>query len=167
MKFGLGCSGEEDCLGGAACEEGVCYRAPSAGGPCERDSNWEGDAFCVDGTCRYPGFEWFDERGRCADDGSACYRRLSAKCASGADCLRADPRVDDSGPSGSNRLESPDGQPIEVSTHVINISDLTSQSEIIAAHGGGLHFAADVQARDVLSAILQRTVDFKSGVTCQ
>ena len=166
MKFGLGCRAETDCIGGAICESGFCRRAPVSSGPCTSDVDCEGEAYCVEGSCTTPGFEWPTNLGACRNsrlpcetDGERCDGMFES-------CELLEPRYDD-GASGSNVLRAFDGSPIEVTTHVIDVSEEATESSLTAAHGGGLHFATSINAREVLRAILQRTIDFKYGLSCE
>lgn len=167
MKFGLGCSSDADCLGGATCQEsGVCQRFPIAVGPCSADGDCPGEAYCTEGLCELPGFMWPDNLGACSQSGNPCIVGEAGGCTGFLEqCQALDARYDD-GASGANHLLARDGSAIEVTTHVINLDPETSESQLIAEHGGGLHFGADITSPDLLQGILQRMVDLKYGLTC-
>ncbi len=164
MKFGLGCAEDGDCLGDAGCIGGYCQRFPQYGAPCATDSDCPPGAWCIDEVCLKPGFEWPGDAGVCANSGFAC-------TPSANDCagfLEACDPIDGTyvDPGGVDTLRAPDGSPIEVTTHVIDVSVDPSESILIAAHGGGRHFSVDLAETEILLEVLYKMTDIKFGVEC-
>ncbi|MEE2644601.1 MAG: EB domain-containing protein [Myxococcota bacterium] len=167
MKFGLSCAADEDCLSGASCEEGHCRRGATQLSPCENDNQCPNDAFCVEGRCTVPGFLWPDDQGRCAEAGNPCIVGAQDNACAGffEQCLPVDPYFVDQ-EQGANFLRAHNGDPISVTTHVINVSDQANESQLIASHGGGLHFQVDISETETLLRVLTRIADYKSGGQC-
>ena len=59
---------------------------------------------------------------------------------------------------GVNQLKGFNGEPISITTHVINVSDEINESQLIASHGGGLHFKVDISDSETMLRILQKSL---------
>ena len=166
MKFGLSCQSDGDCLAGASCDGGFCRREVTALDPCTSDNECPDEAYCQDGRCTVPGFLWPTDQGRCAQAGNPCIvtdNQFPPECAGFLEaCEAVDPFVADR-EQGANQLRDAEGNPISITTHVINVNDDDVESRLIASHGGGLHFRLDLNQEETLLRILSRLVDYKRG----
>jgi len=167
MKFGLRCVNEGDCLGGAQCDGGYCRRESTQLDLCTHDNECPTDAFCVDQRCSIPGFLWPSDQGRCAQAGNPCVVDNDPQECAGflEQCVPIDPLFWDRA-QGANVLRGQTGEPISITTHVINVSDEVNESRLIASHGGGLHFQIDVDQNETLLRVLNRIADYKPGGDC-
>ena len=167
MKFGLSCMSDADCLGGASCDSGYCRRESTQLDTCVDDNECTNDAFCVEGRCTVPGFLWPTDQGRCNQAGNPCIvGNSSEECAGFLEqCEPIDPLFTDR-EQGANVLRAHNGDPISITTHVINVSDVVNESRLIASHGGGLHFQVDLSDTDTLLRVLNRIADYKRGGQC-
>ena len=113
-----------------------------------------------------PGFLWPTDQGRCADAGNPCLvtdNVFPPECAGFLEaCEAVEPYVEDR-TQGANQLRDYEGNPISITTHVINVNDEDAESRLIASHGGGLHFRIDLNQEETLVRILSRLVDYKRG----
>ena len=167
MKFGLSCTTDQECLSGATCDSGYCRRPETLLDACQSDEECPADAFCEEGRCAIPGFLWPTDQGRCAQSNIPCIVQPFPEECSGflEECLPIDPLYFDR-EQGANQLRSSNGDPISITTHVINVSDRTNESKLIASHGGGLHFQVDLNDSETLLRVLNRLVDYKRGGQC-
>lgn len=168
MKFGLSCSSDSECLADATCEDGYCRRGVTLLDPCTTDNECPTDAFCEEGRCTVPGFLWPTDQGRCAQAGNTCIVDGDPEECAGflEQCVPIDPLFVDE-EQGANVLRAHNGEPISVTTHVINVSDFDNESRLIASHGGGLHFKVDLSDTETLLGILDRIADYKFGLECE
>ena len=67
---------------------------------------------------------------------------------------------------GVNQLRSFNGEPISITTHIINIFDEIIESQVIASRGGGLHFKVDISDSEIMLRILNLLADYKAGGKC-
>ena len=166
LKFGLKCESDGDCLAGASCDGGYCRRDVTQLDPCSVDNECPDEAYCQDGRCTVPGFLWPTDQGRCADAGNPCLvtdNVFPPECAGFLEaCEAVEPYVEDR-TQGANQLRDYEGNPISITTHVINVNDEDAESRLIASHGGGLHFRIDLNQEETLVRILSRLVDYKRG----
>lgn len=164
LKFGLGCDTDADCLGGAGCLGGFCQRFPQYSNPCTDEADCAPAEYCVNGVCTKPGFEWPTDSGVCAKAGFGC-SLAKPECPDFLEqCKPVDGKVSDS--LDSNVVRGWDGKPLEITTHVIDVSQTPEVSKMIAEHGGGRHFSVDLAKTDVLLNVLYKMTDIKYGVEC-
>ena len=142
--FGLGCTGDADCLSGATCVEGRCTPPPgvvdeealvceSAGTPCTQMSD-----------CPDPCANW----GGCQ-----------------AGCLPAGINLVDN--LGANHLTNYLGQPVSVSVNIVDASGVPGANKLVAAYGGGVHFSVDLSDPEALVNTFGTLLgDTKSGFNC-
>ncbi len=166
LKFGLKCETSSDCLANARCDDGFCRREVTLLDPCVDDNECPDEAYCMDGRCTVPGFLWPTDQGRCAQAGNPCIvteNPFPAECAGFFEaCEAVEPFVEDP-VQGANHLRDDEGNPISITTHVINVNDEDVESRLIASHGGGLHFRIDLNQEETLVRVLSRLVDYKRG----
>ena len=167
MKFGLSCSADSDCLGEATCDAGFCRRPETRLDPCTYDAECPNDAFCVEGRCSVPGFLWPTDQGRCAQANNPCIVDGNPEECAGffEQCVPIDPLFTDR-EQGANTLRGHNGEPISITTHIINVSDQVNESRLIASHGGGLHFQVELSDTETMLRILNRIADYKIGGQC-
>ena len=167
MKFGLTCVEDQDCLSGARCDAGYCRREETQLDTCTNDNQCPNDAFCVEGRCTVPGFLWPTDQGRCAQANNPCIVDGAPEECAGffEQCVPVDPLFTDR-EQGANVLRGFNGEPISVTTHIINVSDEVNESRLIASHGGGLHFQVELSDTETMLRILNRIADYKVGGQC-
>ncbi len=162
MKFGLDCQSDADCTGGAGCLGGYCQRFPQYGAPCVAEADCDPGSYCQEGVCLKPGFEWPQNAGVCAKNGGACLTNKPECPDMFETCKPVDGKVADA----AKHLYGYDDKPIEVTTHVIDVSTTPESSKMVAAHGGGRHFSVNLAKTDVLLDVLFKMTDIKFGVEC-
>ena len=144
MRFGLGCSAAEPCVGGATCVGGVCR--PPAGMVDENALVCEnGGLPCVNAaTCPDPCANW----GGCA---GGCYPAS----------------IDLTVGTGANRISDYSGEGIPITVHVVDASGTFGANEVIAQYGGGQHFSVGLDnPEELLDTLAQLLGDAKYGFDC-
>ena len=144
MRFGLGCSSDADCTGGAVCNVGVC-RPPfgevdEAQWVCET-----GELPCsTDEECPDPCTTWATCKG---------------------DCLPASVDLTTSGTAG--RITDHGGTPVSVRVHLVDASGVVGKNQVIAAYGGGKHFSVDLSdPAELVATVTEILGDAKTGSPC-
>lgn len=138
LRFGLGCSNDSDCLGGAACVDKRCL--PPGDLPARICKG-------VYKTCDTD------------DDCPGYFCGKPEPCI--GECLKtALPFAD---PSGANHLENAAGEPIAATIHVADATGYGVEGMIMAMMGGGQHLPVDFTDADALAAQLLTLVDVKAG----
>lgn len=151
LAFGLGCSGHEDCVGGAICHQGRC-QPPDA--PCFV-------CFPGGGACE-PGV---------TDKSDPLYCPWTPPLALGMPSCIPDPisaQIAVSSVPAGNVLRSPDGTPFGVRVHVVDISGTPSQMDsfALAIAGNGRLLAADSADPDRFLQTLESAFDMKNQKIC-
>jgi hypothetical protein len=138
LHYGLACESAAECLNGADCVEGVC-RFQGEDLIIEKQCNafamgCESDADCPDFLCGLPELC----EGLCQ---SATVNLVDAE--------------------GANHLASAEGNPLPITTHVIDASGWTGANKLIATYGGGQHVPVNLADIDNLALELVGLLDTK------
>jgi hypothetical protein len=143
FHFGLGCAGDADCTGGAACREGRCVPPidPLPGGACRGTNRaCQRDSECPEYSCGQ-----------------------LAPC--GGQCASAGLHVVDGG--GHDVLRDAGGRPVSVTVHAVDTSG-SGDAALIALFGGGRHLRVDFSdVASLLAAFLTVLPDKVDPEACQ
>jgi hypothetical protein len=144
LHYGLGCSGDADCVGGARCKDGICR--PPAGAVNETAMVCEtADLSCSNvADCPDPCATWTGCQGFCTKSG-----------------------VDLVDGTGSDVLRDGRGVPISLTIHVVDASGVPGANRLIGEYGGGSQFSIDLSDSGAILEVLTTIIgDTKAEVGC-
>ncbi len=129
---------------------------------CELDGDCRAGATCVDFSCRPPA-------GAVDETQSVCDAN-DLPCAENADCdgFACNPgRLAFADPAGEDHLTDAAGNPLSVTVHVVDASNVPGANNLVAAYGGGTHVSVDLADADALfQAFVTLVGDAKAATVC-
>ena len=139
LRYGLNCTNDFECGGGAACVEGRCWVDALDTVP-DKMCNALAQGCMSDGDC--------------PDYFCGLPQPCSGKCEPAKVAVKAT--------AGKAVLKDHDGNPLSVTTHVVDASGLGEANKLVALNGGGIHVSVDFEDIDEVVAQLLTLLDVKT-----
>ena len=117
---------------------------------CERDSHCAADATCQDFVCRPPDGVVDEDQLVCDANDVPCTQNEDC---SGHRCRPA--RLDFVDAGGEDHISDAAGNPISLTIHVVDASNVPGANNLVAAYGGGRHFSVDLENPEEIFAIFE------------
>lgn len=129
---------------------------------CEFDADCNDGATCVDYSCRPPSGAVDEAQNVCDANDVPCSE--DGDC-DGFACKPA--KLTFADPAGEDRLTDAAGNPVAVTVHVVDASNVPGANNLVAHYGGGKHFSVDLADPDALfDAFATLVGDAKAATIC-